>query len=201
LLAAGIYPERLEITTIATLGAIMGGLALQDIKSPALVLEVGREQTSSYILSATGMDLARPIPHGLNSMIPVAQKEMGLKDEEAATKLLFSNTFDFTGMGPSLLKRLLKELQSSIGFYEVQTGQSIGYTYCSLLPGSFSWLPSTLATTLGVAPLEFDIAAWCKARDISFAPSVVEAGIQPSWLGVLGLMANHHPLSVRNEAK
>jgi len=33
---------------------------------------------------------------------------------------------DFTGMGPVLIKKLLKELQSSIGFYEVQTGQSIG---------------------------------------------------------------------------
>ena len=76
----------------------------------------------------------RPIPQGLESMIPVVQKELGLKDEESAKKLFYSNTFDFTSMGNALIKKLLKELQSSIGFYEVQTGQSVGLLHGTQLP-------------------------------------------------------------------
>ena len=37
---------------------------------------------------------------------------LGLKDEESARKLFYSNTFDFTGMGSVLTKKLIKELQS-----------------------------------------------------------------------------------------
>ena len=67
-------------------------------------------------------------------MFPVIQAELGLKDEDSARKLFYSNTFDFTEMGPSLLRKLLKELQASTGFYEVQTGQTIGQLYLALLP-------------------------------------------------------------------
>ncbi len=46
------------------------------------------------------------------------------------------------------MKKLLKELQSSIGFYEVQTGQSIGNVICTQLPASLSWLGTTMAGAL-----------------------------------------------------
>ncbi|HTQ30572.1 MAG TPA: hypothetical protein VMI53_05125, partial [Opitutaceae bacterium] len=126
LLAAGIYPARLELGTVAVLGGLVDCLAFAKSKTPTLVLELGAETTHSFIVTSDGVDAARPIPQGLEAMIPVVQKELGLKDEESARKLFYSNTFDFTGMGATLIKKLVKELQSSIGFYEVQTGQSIG---------------------------------------------------------------------------
>jgi hypothetical protein len=193
LLEAGVFPESLDLTSVATLGGIQGLLALQENKSPTLVLEVGREATHCYIVNAAGVDLARPIPHGINSMIPIAQKELGLRDEEAAAKLLFSNTFDFTGMGPNLVKRLLKELQSSIGFFEVQTGQSIGQLHCSLLPPAFGWLAGTLANALGVAQLQPDLKPWAEKQGIKFAPGMCAGGIPVSWIGLLSLMAKHQP--------
>jgi len=201
LLGAGIFPERLELSSVAMLGSIQGMLALQDSKIPTLVLEIGRESTHCFIVNSGGVDLARPIPHGINSMIPIAQKEMGLRDEEAAAKLLFSNTFDFAGMGPNLVKRLLKELQSSIGFFEVQTGQSIGQLYCSLQPSGFGWLSNTLASALGVALVSPDFKPWLAKQGIKFAPGVCPDAIPGSWYRLLSLMANNQPTSDSNEAK
>ena len=137
LLEDGIYPVRLELGSIAMLGGLVDYLAFTGNKTPTLVLEVGADITHSYIVTSSGVEATRPIPQGYDSMVPLVQKELGLKDAESARKLFFSNTFDFTGMGPVLTKRLVKELQSSIGFYEVQTGQSVGQLHaCSCPPPS-----------------------------------------------------------------
>jgi len=190
LLASGIYPERLELGTVAALGALVNLLAAAKSKTPTLVLEIGVDSTHSFILSGDGVETSRPIPQGLASMIPVVQKELNLKDEESARKLFFFNTFDFTGMGPALIRRLLKELQSSIGFYEVQTGQSIGQVCCLLLPPKLGWLEAVLASQLGVAPVQLDLAAWLAAREI--APPATGLSIDGRLLGLLGLMAHYH---------
>jgi hypothetical protein len=201
LLGSGIFPERLELSSVAMLGGMQGVLGQQDNKAPTLVLEIGREATHCYIVNSAGVDLARPIPHGINSMIPIAQKELGLRDEEAAAKLLFSNTFDFAGMGPNLVKRLLKELQSSIGFFEVQTGQSIGQLYCSVQPSGFNWLSSTLASALGVGQLTLDLKPWLAKQGIKFAPGVCPEAVPGTWFGLLSLMANNQPLPASHEAQ
>jgi hypothetical protein len=111
--------------------------------------------------------------------------------------LLFSNTFDFTGMGANLVKRLLKELQSSIGFFEVQTGQSIGHLHCAVLPPAFGWLSGTLASSLGVAQLELNLKPWAEKQGIKFAPGVCPEAIPGSWLGLLSLIAKHQPLAAK----
>jgi hypothetical protein len=119
------------------------------------------------------------------------QKELGLKDEESARKLFFSNTFDFTGMGPVLIKKLVKELQSSIGFYEVQTGQSIGQVVCTLLPPKLGWLEAAIASQLGVGVLKSDLGEWLQSRQITLADTLVAQGQDARRLGLFGLMAQY----------
>lgn len=195
LLEEGIYPERLELGTLATLGGIASYLQFKQSKSPVLVLEIGDETTQSFIVSADGVDISRPIPSGIAAMIPVVQKELGLKDEESARKLFFSNTFDFTGMGPLLVKKLLKELQSSIGFYEVQTGQSVGQVLCLSLPAKLAWLETAIASALGVATLPLDLLPWLRSRQITLPENVVSGPINAQWLGLFGLMASYNAAS------
>ena len=158
LLEEGIYPDRLELGSLAVLGALVDYLGHIEDKTSTLVLEVGPEMTNSYIVSSTGVEASRPIPQGYESMVPLVQKELGLKDAESARKLFFSNTFDFTGMGPVLIKRLTKELQSSIGFYEVQTGQSVGLLYSLLLPQKLAWLDGAIASAMGIRSLKVEPA-------------------------------------------
>lgn len=191
-IAGGVYPERVELGTVATLGAIADFLAGTKTKTPTLMLEIGLDSTQSFIITADGVDASRPIPLGLDSMVPVVQKELGLKDEEAARKLFYSNTFDFTGMGPLLVKRLMKELQSSIGFYEVQTGQSVGQVICTQLMPKLAWLESAIATGLGINSLKVEPAGWLMNRQITLSDSVAKSVLETRWLGLLSLMARYN---------
>jgi hypothetical protein len=188
LLALGVFPEGLELGTLATLGSLINYQVFANLKAPTLVLEIDSENTQSFIITADGLDATRSISQGLEAMIPVVQKELNLKDEESARKLFFSNTFDFTNMGVMLVKRLLKELQSLIGFYEVQTGQSIGQLLCSQIPPKLGWLANVIAKELGVSVLKPDLAEWLKSRQITFASPAAASNLDPRWLGLLSLM-------------
>jgi hypothetical protein len=191
LLGQGIYPERLELGTLATLGGMVNYLKFKQNKSPLLLLEIGEESTQSFILNSEGVDISRPIFSGIAAMIPVVQKELGLKDEESAKKLFYSNTFDFTSMGGALVKKLLKELQSSIGFYEVQTGQSIGSVFCTQLPVSLTWLGTTMAGALGVSPMKMDTLPWLESLNIKLAEGVALGQPEERWAGLFSLMASY----------
>src|SRR4051812_28103314 len=191
LLERGIYPERLELGTVATLGGVVDCLAHAKSKTPTLLLEIGPDSTNSFIVTASGVEASRPIPQGLDAMVPIVQKELGLKDEESARKLFYSNTFDFTGMGPLLIKKLLKELQSSIGFYEVQTGQSVGQLLSTQLSPKLAWLDAAIAGALGVTSLKLDPIAWLQARHITLPESLVPNAKDIRWFGLLALMAQY----------
>jgi hypothetical protein len=196
MLESGIYPERLEMGTLATLGALVDYQSFSQLKTPTLVLEIDADATQSFIVSDTGVESSRPIAQGLDAMIPAVQKEIGLKDEEAARKLFYSNAFDFTGMGAVLIKKLLKELQSSIGFYEVQTGQSIGQVACTLLPPKLGWLENAISTQLGVPAMVVDYPNWLNARGITFADTTGKQELNNRWLGLFSLMLSHNHAAV-----
>lgn len=191
LLGLGVYPERLELGTVALMGGLVNYLKFKQSKSPVLLLEMGEESTQSFIISAEGVDISRPIPSGIAAMIPVVQKELGLKDEESAKKLFYSNTFDFTSMGGALVKKLLKELQSSIGFYEVQTGQSIGSVFCAQLPASLGWLGATMAGALGVPTMKMDMVPWLESLNITLANGVTLSQPEERWAGLFALIASY----------
>ncbi len=191
LLAAGLYPDRLELGTLATIGALADCLSLAKAKAPVLMLEIGADSTQSFIVSSGGLEASRAISQGLDGMVPVVQKELNLKDEESARKLLFSNAFDFTGLAPLLTRKLLKELQSSIGFYEVQTGQSIGQVVCPLLPPKLGWLEAAVASQLAVGVFQPDLAAWLGSRQITLAGGVAAAAQNPLHLGLFALIAQY----------
>jgi hypothetical protein len=191
-LKSGLFPARLELSSLSMLGAALDYLKFNDLLKPTLILELGAKQTQSYIISARGIETTRPIAVGLDGMVPVVQKELGLKDEESARKLFFSNTFDFTGMGASLCKRLLKELQSSMGFYEVQTGQSISQLLCPVLPTKLNWLEGVIANQIGVNVIQPEFGTWLGFRHISLGADLTPASFDARKLALLGLMASYN---------
>lgn len=187
-----IYPHTVELATVAALGAVTDISTVAQLSSPTLVLDIGAEVTHLFIVGLNGVESTRSIQQGLAGMIPVVIKELGLKDEESARRLLSSNTFDFSGMGPTLVKKLITELQSSIGFYEVQTGQSIGQIVCLQLPLALGWLEQTLGAQLGLSPLQIDWASWLAANKITLASALKPEALNARWLGVFSLMLSHH---------
>jgi hypothetical protein len=188
LLALGVFPDRLELGTFATLGTLASYHLFAQLKAPTLLLEIDADSTQAFIIGAGGLDVARTIPHGLDTMVPVVQKELNLQDEESARKLFLSNTFDFTNIGGLLIRKLLRELQSLIGFYEVQTGQSIGQVLCTHLPPKLGWLANAVAKEVAVEVLKLDLVGWLKSRQVTFASPTVAADLDPRWLGLVSLM-------------
>jgi len=188
LVERNIYPESLEIGTLVTLGAVMDYMRWKDVVGPTLVLELTSESANLSIVSRNQVDMCRPIPQGISSMFPLIQKELGLKDEESARKLFYSNTFDFTEMGPVLLRRMLRELQASTGFYEVQTGESVGQILLPSMPRNLAWVQGVLAKALGVPALSIDFHGWLSSLKISAGPGVDFHNLESRWLTVFGLM-------------
>jgi hypothetical protein len=188
-----VYPESLELGTLATVGGVMHYMRHAELELPTLILEIAPENSNLFIVTRTQIDICRPIPYGLNVMFPLIQEELGLKDEDSAKKLFYSNTFDFTEMGPTLLRKLLKELQASTGFYEVQTGQTIGQLVITLLPENLKWIESVLSRSLGVSALKFDYRSWLAALGVKTGSEVQLGNLDARWMGLISLMGNYDP--------
>ncbi|MGJ8650677.1 MAG: hypothetical protein ACSHX4_09985 [Opitutaceae bacterium] len=192
LLECGIYPERLELSSITTLGGVSDYARFNGINSPILCFELTSHSANICILNKGQVDVARPVPFGLDSIYPLLQRELGLKDESSAKKLFFSNTFDFAEMGPKLLRRMTKELQASTGFYEVQTGQTIETVFLSVLPKNLGWVSKTVSDSLGLEIMQPNLEAWLESLNISLSEDVEVLNLGARWFGLFSLMGEFH---------
>ena len=186
----GLFPDRLELGSLTTLGGLMNYSQWKGLDLPTMILEITPENSNVFILSKERVDVCRPIAYGLNSMFAIIQQELGLKDNESAQKMFYSDTFDFTEVGPKLLNKIQREMQSSTGFYEVQTGQTIGQIFISLLPKNLNWIGETLSENLGVELLKFDFSGWLESLNLSTSESVDLQNVEGRWLGIFSLMAD-----------
>lgn len=191
LIEHSIYPSSLQLGTLSTLGGLISYMRFKSLERPTLLLEMTPTDANLFLISKQQVDVCRPIPYGLNSMFPLIQKELGLKDEASAKKLFFSNTFDFTEMGATLLRKMLKELQASTGFYEVQTGHTIGQLFVTLLPKNLGWIETVLSRNLGVPVLRVDYEPWLEAMGIKGGSEVQLANLDNRWFGLISLMGNY----------
>ncbi|MDP4693566.1 MAG: hypothetical protein NWS00_03385, partial [Opitutales bacterium] len=192
LLECGIYPERLELSSITTLGGVSDYARFNGINSPILCFELTSHSANICILNKGQVDVARPVPFGLDSIYPLLQRELGLKDESSAKKLFFSNTFDFAEMGPKLLRRMTKELQASTGFYEVQTGQTIETVFLSVLPKNLGWVSKTVSDSLGLEIMQPNLEAWLESLNITLSEDVEVLNLGARWFGLFSLMGEFH---------
>lgn len=186
----GIYPERLELSTVTTLGGVSDYAHFSRIKSPILCFELTAKSANIFIINRGQVDVARPVPFGLDSIFPLLQRELGLKDEASAHKLFFSNTFDFAEMGPKLLRRMTKELQAAAGFYEVQTGQTIENVFISVLPKNLAWVSKSISDSLALDILRPNLEKWLESLDIKVDEGVELSNLGARWMGLFSLMGD-----------
>ncbi len=146
-------PGSLQLGTLSVLAGLRRYLRWQEVEEPCLYLDIGQDQSHLFILSANQIEMSRPIPIGITSMYPVLQQQLGLKDQESAEKLIKSNTFDFKEIGDELLRKILRELQASVGFFEVQTGQTLKGLHVGPLAPTFDWIRQSIATALNYLDL------------------------------------------------
>jgi hypothetical protein len=192
LLSYAIYPEQMTIASISTLGGFCDYAKFKKMQSPLLCLEMTSSSANIFIQNRGKVEVTRPVSFGLDSIYPLLQKELGLKDETSARKLFYSNTFDFAEMGPKLMSRITKELQACTGFYEVQTGQTIDKILLSVLPKNLSWIEQTLSRALGLDVIKPDFELWLESLQIKLGESADLSGLSGRWFSVFSLMAQFH---------
>lgn len=192
LLSYGVYPDRLELSTATTLGGVCDYARFNQLDAPILCVELTSQCANVFILNRGQVEVTRPVSFGLDSIYPLLQRELGLKDELSARKLFYSNTFDFAEMGPKLLRRMVKELQATAGFYEVQTGLTIDHVFMGVLPRNLSWISKTVSDSLGIDVMQLNYEAWLESLNVKLADGVEVTNLGPRWLAVFSLMGEFH---------
>ncbi|MDQ8186104.1 hypothetical protein [Pelagicoccus sp. SDUM812002] len=187
LIESGIYPRRLELGTLGTLGSLIDAVGSDASRSPVLFLEIDQQFTNAVIVGPKGVEMARRIDCGANHIALALKEEMNLKDEAAAEKILQSRDFDLGPIAPKLLRKLLRELQSSIGFFEVQTGSSVSELYC-LKDGRFlPWLEGSICDLLNLTPLPLNLGRWLEGKGVTFASDDIAKQIDNTWISLFSL--------------
>lgn len=186
----GIYPQSLQLSSLSSIAALKNLLKLRDFETPVLLVEITHNSANLFILTQGKVDLCRPMNFGFNGVLPVIQQELGLKDEDSARDLFFSNTFDFREMGPTLLRRLLKELNAATGFYEVQTGQTISHMYMTSIPENLSWIPEVISEETDIELLDINWQDWAAQVGVSFGEECPTADFGPSKFALFSLFVN-----------
>jgi hypothetical protein len=190
LVECGIFPQSMQLGTLSGLAGLKHYLRVKEIEDPVLLLEITQNSANLFILSQNKVDLCRPVNFGFNAVLPIIQEELGLKDEDSARNLFSSNTFDFREIGPKLLSKILKEVNASTGFYEVQTGQTIPYLYMTSLPENLNWIPEVISKELDIKLLDVDWQGWAEGIGVGFGEDCSPADLGPSAFGLFSLFIN-----------
>jgi len=191
MLEHGIYPSRIELGTVGIVGAIQDALSWQGANAPALFLEVERDFSNAIIVGPKGIEMSRRIESGAGDIAAALKEDLNLNDEAAAERLLASKDFDFSSIARKILRRLMRDLQSSIGFYEVQTGQSVHWIHCSTRNNPMGWLEESVGDLLNLAPFELDLSVWLKANGVESGSSEdAFEKIDLSWMGQISALCS-----------
>lgn len=169
----GFIPKRMECITLPLMPLVQKALKKEGgEKSLAVVLEIFSDSSLATMMTPDGDYTFRVVQGGDRTMCQAIKDENNLKDEDAARKLLYSETFDLSDMGATLIRPLLRELSSISGYYEVTKGQSIGYLYVPTLPPSQNWIVELLARSMGVEVLNIDPHWAASESGVHIGPSV-----------------------------
>ncbi len=195
----GLYPKSIELGTLNSIAGMIDYLSWKGQTSPVLCVEIQSDSSNVFIIRNTGLQLAKRIEHGIDSMVPRLQSELALTDEASARTLLFSQTLDFEDIGSRLLRKLLHELQASTGFFEVQTGISVGSCFVPVIPKGFSWINGAINDSLGLKTLDIDLVGWLKSRNIQLADSVLSSVEPERDFGFFSTIGNFSTERIGNE--
>lgn len=197
----GIYPNSMQLSTISTVAGLKAYLRYTGQQDPVMFVEISHYSSHLFVVTREKVELCRPIGFGFNSVLPVIQQELGLKDERSAQELFYSGTFDFRDIGEKLFSRLLKEINASTGYYEVQTGQTISNLLLTLLPQKMLWIESVISEAMEIPPLRIQWDGWLQYLKISCGDEVSPASLGVSHFGLISLFIDFESLKDAVETK
>jgi hypothetical protein len=186
----GIRPRRLEIGSIALLGALSRHLSLNAYPHAVVVCEIGQTQTRIYLLGKDGVHTPSPLPYGLLSIEEAAMKELSAPDVATALRQLEEPTESLRTHSRRLVRMLSRHLRPAVDYFEMQTGQRIGALFCGHLPARLAWLEESLSASVDLELFPLDYAAWLPAVGLQTGDTLPPG---PSWFQPLSLVAELAP--------
>ena len=195
----GIRPRRLEIGSVAMLGALTRYVRETSYPHATVVCEIGLGQTRVYFLAKDGVHTPATLPHGLLSIMEATMKEMGAPGIAAARDALFAPTDELRGHSRRLVRMLTRHLKPAVDYFEMQTGQPIGALFCAHLPAQLGWLEESLCAAIDLEFLVPDFKLWLPSIGVRLDPMAdppTRSWFQP--LSLIGQLASTPPA---NEAK
>ncbi len=193
LLEYGLCPERMELSSVATIGGIADYASYDSINSPILCVELNSGSIRVVIQRKGKVEQIHSISFGLNKIESLLQSELGLSDEESGRKLLFSNDLDFIEMRPKLLKHLINVLKTFIGNYEIQTGLAIHHLFVGALPEKLNWVSQAISSSLEIQRMQLCFEPWLENLNIKLADGVEVSNLGNHWMALFSLMGDFSP--------
>ncbi len=195
----GLRPRRLEIGSVALLGALTRHVRETAYPHAAVVCEIGLGQTRVYFLAKDGVHTPATLPHGLLSIMESTMKEIGAPGIGAARDALFAPSDELRSHSRRLVRMLTRHLKPAVDYFEMQTGQPIGALFCAHLPAKLGWLEEALCAAIDLEFLVPDFKTWLPSIGLALAP-----GAEPpsrSWFQALSLVGQLASSPVPHEAK
>ncbi len=194
----GLRPRRLEIGSVALLGALTRHVRETAYPHAAVVCEIGLGQTRVYFLAKDGVHTPATLPHGLLSIMESAMKELGVPGIGAARDALFAPTDELRSHSRRLVRMLTRHLKPAVDYFEMQTGQPIGALFCAHLPAKLGWLEEALCAAIDLEFLVPDFNAWLPTIGLALAPGA--APPPRSWFQALSLVGQLASTATAHEA-
>lgn len=187
----GIRPRRIELGTLALVGALTRYVRETAYPHATVVCEIGLGQTRVYFLAKDGVHTPSPLPHGLVSIMEATMKELGTAGIGAARDALYSPTDELRSHSRRIVRVLTRHLKPAIDYFEMQTGQPIGALYCAHLPAPLGWLEEALCTAVDLQFLVPNLEEWLPLVGVQLAAGV--AAPARCWLQPLSLISQLAP--------
>lgn len=151
------YPKRLENSIVLMLGLIRRLIKESKLQGPVLLLEIYRDSGVLIVIPSEGVPLLRTIDSGESAMYEQIRTELSLKDVSSARKLMHSSTIDLSDIGRQVVNPVFKEIASTVGSFEVETGQSISQMIVPNFLPNQRWIVEVMANDFGMTIPEFDM--------------------------------------------
>ncbi len=186
LLDLGIMPSRLEVGVLPTIGAILGYNDKRADKRACVMLQIGAEESTAWILGKEGVHTPAPIKIGYTSIEKLAMKEFALTDADEVHARLMTVEEELLLRATRLVRPLVRELKPIFDSYELTTGQRVGELYCNALPDWLSWISEPLANGTGLESFAIDCNAWLLTANLRADPELI---FPPHWFSLLALIS------------
>jgi hypothetical protein len=188
-----IRPHRLEVGTVALLGALLRHIRQTAYPHAVVACELGQTQTRIFLLGKDGVHTPAALPHGLLSIVEGAMKELGAPDVATARRALEQPTEELRGHARRLVRALTRHLKPAVDYFEMQTGQPIGALYCAHLPEKLAWLEEALCAAVDLEFLSPNLETWMPTVGLQLAPHTPAPA--RSWFQALSLVGQLTPVA------